>query len=144
MIGNSNLIGNLDDSVRTKVKLRIDNILKVMGKGMVHIFNQTRGEMHIWDLYYALGLKHNIISVGQLTQKGYNVIFKGDDCFIYDKSPSKRLISRVNMTKNRMYHLVMNYGSQYTSFSQKVTCLKEFWLWHFRFGHLNFDGLKLL
>ena len=63
--------------------------------------------MHIPDVYYAPGLKHNLISVGQLTQKWYNVIFKGEDCIIYDKPPSKRIVAKNKMTKNRMYPLIM-------------------------------------
>jgi c-di-AMP phosphodiesterase-like protein len=36
----------------------------------------------------------------QLTQKGYDVIFEGDDFLIYEKNSSKMLIARVNMKKN--------------------------------------------
>lgn len=48
----------------------------------------------------SLGLKHNLLSVGQLAQRGYNVVFKGDDCFIYDKPPKKMLFANVKMEKN--------------------------------------------
>jgi hypothetical protein len=64
--------------------------------------------MHIPYVYYAPGLKHNLIGVGQHTKKGYNVIFKGNDCYIYDKPPNKMSIARVKMTNNRMYPLSMN------------------------------------
>jgi hypothetical protein len=95
-------------------------------------------------VHYAPSLKHNLISVGQLTQKGYNIIFKGNDSFIYDKPPYKMLIARVKMINIRMYPLSMNYDIQYVSFAQKETCLDDFWLCHFRFGYLHFGGLKLL
>lgn len=32
MIGNGNLITNLDDSINTEVKLGTDNVVKIMGK----------------------------------------------------------------------------------------------------------------
>ena len=144
MMGNKGLITNLDDSVKIEVKFGTDNVIKVIGKGMVNILTKQKQKRHIPDVYYALGLKHNIISVGQLTQKGYNVIFKGDDCIIYDKPPNKRLIAKIKMTKNRTYPIFMNYGSQDVSFAKKATCMDDFWLCHFRFGHLHFGGLKLL
>jgi hypothetical protein len=37
MAGDRSLIADMDDSVRTEVKLGSDNILKVTGKGMVNI-----------------------------------------------------------------------------------------------------------
>jgi hypothetical protein len=37
MTGDTSLIADMDDSVRTEVKLGSDNILKVTGKGMVNI-----------------------------------------------------------------------------------------------------------
>jgi hypothetical protein len=82
--------------------------------------------------------------VEHLTQKGYAVSFKGDNCFIYEKPPNKMLLSRVNMKMNRMYPLIMNCGRHDTLFSQKETCLDDFWLWNFRFGHLHFGGLMSL
>jgi hypothetical protein len=40
-------------------------------------------------------------------EKKYRVFFKNKVCTIYDKFPSKQLIARVEMTKNRMFPLVM-------------------------------------
>ena len=37
--------------------------------------------------------------------KGYNVFFKNDVCTIMDIPPSKRVIAKVHMTKNRMFPL---------------------------------------
>jgi hypothetical protein len=42
MIGNRILIAKLDDSVGTKVKFAIENIVNVMGKGMVNILTKKR------------------------------------------------------------------------------------------------------
>ena len=111
---------------------------------MVSIQTKQGQKRYIQDVYYALGLKHNLISVGQLTQKGYDIILKANYCFIYNKPPIKMLIARVKMTKNRMYPLSMNYDRKDVSLAQKATCSKDFWLWHLRFGHLHFGGLKLL
>jgi hypothetical protein len=78
-------------------------------------------------VYHASSFKYNLISVRELTKKGYNVIFKGNNCFIYDKPPSKMLNSRVNMKKKKMYPLYMNYDRQDVSFAQRETCLDDFW-----------------
>jgi hypothetical protein len=111
---------------------------------MVNIQTKQGQKRHIPDVYYAPILKHNIISVGQLAKKWYDVILKGNDCFICDKPPSKMLIARVNMTKNIMYPFSMNYDRHDVSLAQKATYLEDFWLWHLRFGHLHFGGIKIL
>ena len=77
MTGDKSLVADLDESVKTKVKLGTDNIVSVVGKGVVNILTKQGQQRSITDVLYAPSLKHNLISVGQLTKKGYNVIFKG-------------------------------------------------------------------
>ena len=52
-------------------------------------------------------MKCNLLSIGQLVQKGYNVFFENDVCTIMDRAPSKRCIVEVNMTRNKMFPLRM-------------------------------------
>jgi len=77
MTWNRDQITNLDESVRTEVKLGTKNVIKVIGKGMVNILTKQGPKRHIPYVYHAPGLKHILISVFHLTHKGYNVIFKG-------------------------------------------------------------------
>lgn len=46
------------------------------------------------------------------------------------------------MTRNRLFRIIMNYSGQVSSFT--VACFDDYWLMHFRFGHLHFSGLILL
>ena len=48
------------------------------------------------------------MSVGQLINKGYNVIFKDYVCTIKDIPPSKKIIVEIQMTSNRMFLLKLN------------------------------------
>ena len=52
-----------------------------------------------------------------------------------------RLVAKVQMTKNRMFLLNVQGGDVkcLSACVKSTSCL-----WHLRFGHLNFDGLKLL
>jgi len=54
-------------------------------------------------VYYVPDLKSNILSMGQLMEKGYSVLMK--DRVLYLKDKSDRLIAQVEMKKNRMYKL---------------------------------------
>lgn len=65
-----------------------------------------KGEQNfVPDVYYVPGLKCNILSIGQLINKGYNVFFKDDVCTIMDRPPSKKVIAKLQMTSNRMFPL---------------------------------------
>ena len=94
MTGNKIFVANMDRYVKTKVKLGTNKTVDVYGKGVVNILTKQGQPKKISKIYYVLGLKHNLISVSQLTQKGYKVIFQGKECVIYDKPPSKQLIER--------------------------------------------------
>ena len=96
-------------------------------------------------------MKCNLLSIGELVQKGYNVLFEDDVCTIMDKPPNKQCIAEVNMTRNRMFPLRMRADlkneEKIAAVTQEAFQSKpkdDNWLWHLRFGHLNFGGLILL
>jgi len=96
-------------------------------------------------------MKCNLLSIGQLVQKGYNVFFVDDVCTIMDKTPNKQCIAEVKMTRNRMFPLRMKVdlknGEEIVVETQEAFQSEpknENLLWHLRFGYLNFGGLNLL
>ena len=93
----------------------------------------------ISNVLYVLDLKTNLLSVGRLQEKGYGISIKNGVCQIQDKKLG--LIAQVNMTANRMFPLYL-HSTTHSCFSAR---LKEVaWLWHFRYRHLNFGGLRPL
>jgi len=129
-----------------------DTKISVKGKGRVSIRARNGEQKFVPDVYYVPGLKCNLLSVGQLINKGYNVIFKDDVCTIKDIPPSKKIIAEIQMTSNRMFPLKLNIdlkgkGKNVAAVTQEAFQKEEKdenWLWHLRFGHLNFGGLNLL
>ena len=90
---------------------------------MVNIVTKQGKKWYILDAYDVSSLKYNLINVGQLTQKGYRLIFKDEKCSIFDIPSCKRLIYPIfQMTKNGIYPLVMNRGVHDAPFSQSATC----------------------
>eukprot|EP00253_Pinus_taeda_P033405 PITA_33405 len=134
-------------------------------QAQVSILTKKGEKEYISDVYFVPGLKHNLVSVGQLMQKGYNVFFKNDVCTILDRPPRRQLIAKVQMTNNRMFPLkIISYlqkaGAQaklsmnsqedgrkdpvVTQVNFQAEVKDENCLSHLRFGHLNFGGLNLL
>jgi len=85
----------------------------------------------IKDIYYVPKLKSNILSLGQLVEKGYEVLMK-DNC-LWLKDQNSNLIAKVFMSRNKMFTLSIK--------TNEAKCLKasmkdEAWCWHMRFDHL--------
>ena len=57
-----------------------DKKVAVMGKGSIKFETKQGEKKHIPNLYYVPHLKHNLISIGQLLQKGYKIYFENDAC----------------------------------------------------------------
>ena len=77
--------------------------VEVKGRGTIH-FLQKDGVMgSIQDVYYVPDLKTNILSMGQLTEKGYSIFLK--DRLLHQKDKQGRLVARVEIGRNHMYKL---------------------------------------
>ena len=74
MTGNEVFFESLDRSIRFEIKLGNNEIVEVSGKGTVNVITK-HGKKSISNVYFVPGLKHNLISVRQLSKKGYRVIF---------------------------------------------------------------------
>lgn len=84
-------------------------------------------------------LKSNILSLGQLVEKGYHIVMKDRSLSLRDSCGN--LVANVPMSKNRMFSLHIQ--------NDVAKCLKAYvrdstGCCHLRLGHLNFGGLNLL
>ena len=139
MCGNKALFTELAESYHTRVKFADDSSIPVMGKGMILVELKNGDQKYISDVFYVPGMKTNLLSVGQLAEKGHEMILRNGKLSIYDGKGTSILIAP--MTKNRMFQVDIS-SSPYKCFNAIIK--DESWLWHLRFGHLNFHSLKLL
>ena len=113
--------------------------VSVMGKGQVAIQSNSSSAHTISNVLFVPDLKTNLLSIGQLQEKGYEIIIKDGVCQIQDSKLG--LTAQVTMTENRMFPLYLNDINP----SCFLTKMKDVaWLWHFLYGHLNFGGLRTL
>ncbi|GAU48606.1 hypothetical protein TSUD_327180 [Trifolium subterraneum] len=82
-------------------------------------------------------------SVRLLQEKDLTIIIKGGKCNIYHQD--RGLIAHTNMSANRMF-IIFNKSSNITATAEKClhTSSELTYLWHQRYGHLNYKGLKTL
>ena len=98
MTKNKELFSNLDDSIKSKIKLGNDSIVLVMGKGVINVLAKNGEKILIPDVYYLSALTHNVMSVDQLARKGHKVIFKDNVCTIFDGNSRDKFIAKVELS----------------------------------------------
>ena len=79
--------------------------------------------------------------MGQLQGKGVAILIQHGECKVFH--PSKGLIIQSEMSANRMFVVLEAMMPQASTCFQAVT-ENESYLWHCRFGHLSFKGLRTL
>ena len=84
MTDNLNLFSSIDNSIQIDVTLGNNFQVIVLGKGTVRIRTKHGEQKYIPNVYNVEGLKHNLLSNGQLIQKGYRVYMEDNDCVIKD------------------------------------------------------------
>lgn len=111
--------------------------MKITLNGVAYVVN---------DIYYVPELKNNMLSVGQLQEKGLDVLFKRGErktCSIYH--PSRGKITESVISANRMFILLGETCDK----AREERCLQvdvanKEELWHHRYGHLSYKGILTL
>jgi len=103
MCGDSTLFHDLDETFRHSVKLGNNTKMNVMGKRSIRL-SLGRINLIITEVYYIPELRNNLLSMGQLQEKGLAILIKGGECKIFN--PEKGMIIQSNMSANRMFFLL--------------------------------------
>lgn len=142
MCGNKAWFSILDEDFRHSVKLGNNSQLQVMGKGDVSL--QMEGGTHsISDVYFVPDLRSNLLSIGQLLERGCEVLIKHGVFKLFH--PRVGLVLQSPMTANKLFRVMAAVnGSNAVSDCFQATSMDEFHLWHRRYGHLNYKGLRTL
>lgn len=145
MCGDRSLFCDLDEDFNEMVRLENNMRMNVVGKGNVRLF--LEGTSHVvTEVFYVPELKNHLLSIGQLQEKGLAVLIQSNKCRNYH--PSKGLIIQTDMTANRMF-IVLSESQPTKKQVKKEVCLQATTrdmtqLWHRRYGHLGYKGLKTL
>lgn len=142
MTGNKEWFSDLDENFSQTVKLGNDTRMTVVAKGSIRM--QVNGILQvISDVYYIPELKNNLLSIGQLQEKGLAILIQDGTCKVFHHR--RGLIMQSDMSGNRMFS-VLAYVEPKSSMCLKAEAVseKESHMWHCRFGHLNHKGLRTL
>jgi hypothetical protein len=103
MCGKKELFFYFDDTFRETVKLGDNSKMLVTGKENIRMFVNGFVQI-ITNVFYVLGLKNNLLSMGQLVEKGLAILIQQKTCKIYHSE--RGLIIEITMSSNRMFKLL--------------------------------------
>ncbi|VVA28354.1 PREDICTED: Retrovirus-related Pol poly from transposon, partial [Prunus dulcis] len=140
MIGNGSLLIDIRTNVVGKVQMPNGELVNVAGMGTLAI-DTTKGRKYIKEVMYLPGLKENLLSVGQMDEHGYYLVFGGKLCSIFEGPSLECLVIKVEMKRNRCYPLALLPNDH---IALKASVSNSTWTWHKRLGHLHLKGLSQL
>ncbi|KAI5342090.1 hypothetical protein L3X38_009965 [Prunus dulcis] len=140
MTGKEDLLVDIDRKVTAKVEMGTGQLVEVTGKGTL-VVETKAGKRHIKEIMLVPGLKENLLSVGQMIEHGYYLVFGDHKVEIYNDSSHTNLVAKVQMKGNRSFPLKLQAEMH---FADRAGVYHSTDLWHRRFGHLNMSSLKLL
>lgn len=87
------------------VKFDNDSPCMVKGKGVISL----NGKSNVDDVYWVEGLKHNLLSVAQLNDRGYPLEFRNGMCKIFDNKGE--LIATGKQTRGNFFISILNLAT---------------------------------
>jgi len=94
----------------------------------------------IEKVLYVPKMNCNLLSIGQMVEKGFSITMKGNILHIYDRQG--KLVLKSKLTKSKTFLCSIQ--------NAKEVCMSTIsyedtnWLWHMRYDHLNFRSLSYL
>jgi len=90
---------NIDRTVTCKVKMGSGDLVQVTGKGILVVETQ-HGKRYINEVLLVPSLDENLLSVGQMMEHGYYILFGGNKAVIFDDESLNNVVAIVIMGGN--------------------------------------------
>ncbi|KAK1396741.1 hypothetical protein POM88_006604 [Heracleum sosnowskyi] len=138
MTGNKALLSEYEEKAGPTVSYGDGNIGQTLGYGNIII-----GNVIIEKVALVKGLKHNLLSISQITDKGYHVNFYSTHCEVVSKESGH--IALTGYMHGNIYeaNIQSNTDGSPTCLISKAS-VDESWNWHKKLSHLNFSNINEL
>ncbi|KAG8492199.1 hypothetical protein CXB51_009896 [Gossypium anomalum] len=133
MSPDATIFKTLDRSCKTRVKIGDGHCIQADGIGDVIICTPS-GNKLIPNVLFVPEIDRNLLSIAQLLEKGYAVVFKGKECQISDQKGS--ILMTVPMSDKSF---VVDWNKDLES--AYAASIEESKLWHQRLGHANYRSM---
>ena len=126
------LFRELDKTTVSKVRIGNGEYISTRGKWTIAI-ESLSGLKLILDVLFVPNIDQNLLSVGQLLEKGFKVLFK--DKFYMIKDANGKYVFKIKMRGKSFALNLLEKEQAAVSQENNVTAL-----WHKRLGHFHHNG----
>jgi hypothetical protein len=138
MTGNKALLSEYEEKAGPTVSYGDGNIGQTLGYGNIII-----GNVIIEKVALVKGLKHNLLSISQITDRGYHVNFYSTHCEVVSKESGKIALTGYRHGNIYEANILSNTDGSPTCLISKAS-VDESWNWHKKLSHLNFSNINEL
>jgi len=110
MTGTRSVLTQLDESVQGTVRFGDGSRVNIEGVGSMVMQDRHSAHKVLTEVYYIPKLKSNIISLGRLVEKGFEVTLGKGRLFVFDQGGT--LLISAPTTANRLYLAKFSYPLQ--------------------------------
>ena len=129
MTFDKSLFRTLQSTEVAEVIIGNGDCITVKGKRTISIITNSSTKT-ISDVVYVPYINQNLLSVGQLIEKGMKVIFEDQSCYIFDAAGQKKLQAWM---RGKSFSF-LPFKEEHTTFSTKLNDIE---VWHKRLGHCH-------
>jgi hypothetical protein len=138
MTGCREALASLDESVKGAVQFGDGSMVVICGVGAVTIAGKNQEHRVLTKVYYIPSLRCNIVSLGQLEEVGCRVEIDHGVMQVFERSNGNLSVLIRAERKERLYVMQVNLTAPVCLMAKMDDMA---WLWHARYGHLNFRSL---
>ena len=124
MTGHRDWLVNFDAMKKSKVRFADNKVILAEGAGNVAARRLAGRQAMITYVLYVLGMKSNLISMGQLLEKGFSMEMSNGSLEVYDTT--KKMIMKAPLAKNKTFKVNLNTIEPQCFFS--ITLFDDSWL----------------
>ena len=136
MTGDRALLSNVVEKAGPVVTFGDNNKGLTQGYGSL-----LAGNVIIENVSVVQGLQHNLLSISQLCDKGYEVLFEKEKCQILHWKNGLPALQGVRKGNLFVVDLLSGCKDEVNWFYAKASS-GDSWLWHKRLSHLNFKTMN--
>lgn len=137
MTGDRSKFHELDESVTGHTRFGNGSKIDIKGKCVILVDCGNGDQKELNEVYYIPRLKSNVISLGQLTENGNQVLMNNDILRVFDYKNT--LFLEAKRSRKRLYKTFLKTRRKTCFFSSR----EDFgWLWHQRLRYANFYTIK--